>query len=144
MSQTGDKDVLQQPEAGTRWLDLSIYPDNDGQFYMQHGLRGPLFTDILRQLKAFIDEYPQAKELIFLNLSHADYSDSSAQEVSTLTVSILSADRLLYEANDSGKSTFEFQSLASKTLAELTGSTTKLKVIGPVYPSPVTNTAGFV
>lgn len=148
ISKTGDRNVLRQLEDGIRWFDLRIYLDKDGEFYMQHGLRGPLYTDILKQVKVFIDSYPSAQELIFLNLSHGNFKDDNLQKVADLTKSIIPPKHVLHKGNEAG-ATFNFQSLANTTLGSLTQSTTKVMIINQnvsnnlYYPFPITNTVGF-
>ncbi|KAJ3952036.1 hypothetical protein N0V92_011539 [Colletotrichum tropicale] len=154
VSKTGERNILQQLKDGIRWFDLRIYLDSDGDFYMQHGLKGPAYTDILTQVKTFIDLYPSAQELIFLNLSHANFKGDNLQKVADLTKSIIPTKHLLHKGNEDGTS-FNFQSLADTTVGSLTQSTTKVMIINqdiaPLvdvereinYPFPITNTCGF-
>ncbi len=144
-SQAGDQDIFQQLQAGIRWFDLRIYLDNDGRFYMQHGLRGPSLVDILTQVKTFLDTYPQSKELVFLNLSHADYTSKKTGLVCDAINKIIPASSIYYPGSET---IFDFQSLATRKVGDIVGSATKIMFLnadgnGLTYGSPVTNTAGF-
>lgn len=147
VSQAGDRDFTQQLTDGLRWFDLRIYHDDDGEFYMQHGLRGPLYTDVLKQIKTYLDTYKESKELIFVNLSHADFNGDALQTVADLTAQHIPADNILYRSNDMGSEEFNFQALANQPISSLTQGKTKLMFINQdasrTYPSPITNTAGF-
>jgi hypothetical protein len=147
VSQAGDQNVLQQLRGGIRWFDLRIYHDTDGLFYMQHGLRGPSFSDILQQVRTYIDTYPQARELIFLALSHADFDGTVATQAAKLVAQAFAPENILHYPNETGAKTFDFQSLSSHTLASLVGNTTKVMLLNLddnlQYPAPVTNSSGF-
>ncbi len=58
-------DIKSQLEGGVRWLDMRTAWDGD-DFYFYHALMGPKTRDMLRQVRAFIDEPGHDRELIVL------------------------------------------------------------------------------
>lgn len=71
-SKTQDSTILQQLNAGVRFLDLRIsYRDNKNDFYIVHGLYGPSVSSVLAQIKAFTVKHPQ--EILIVQMSHFDY-----------------------------------------------------------------------
>jgi hypothetical protein len=58
-------DIRDQLEGGIRWLDMrTAFDGND--FYFYHALLGPKTRDMLRQIRAFLDEPGHEHELIVL------------------------------------------------------------------------------
>jgi hypothetical protein len=147
-AEAGNMHFTLQLESGNRWFDLRVYLDTDENFYMQHALRGMLFTDVLKQVRSFIDAHPGAKELVFLDLSHANFDNTAAARVSQLVKDILSPNNIIHFGNDSGPDKFDFKSLADKTVESLVGEQTKVMILktdfwARQYPAPITNTQGF-
>jgi len=148
IAEAGSLDFKTQLESGIRWFDLRVYLGVDDDFYLQHALRGPLLTDVLKQVRSFIDAHPKAKELVFLDLSHANFDNTAAARVSKLVNDILTPKNILHFDNHSGSDKFDFKDLADKTVESLVGEQTKVMVLnsdfwGRQYPAPVTNTQGF-
>jgi hypothetical protein len=147
IAEAGDQDFARQLELGIRWFDVRIYLDLDDNFYLQLALRGPLFSDVLKQVKAFIDAHPEGQELVFLDLSHANFDETAAAKVSDLIKEILPPQNLPHFVNDQGSTKFDFQSL-NRTVGSLVGEQTKVMILnsdcwGRQYPAPITNTPGF-
>jgi hypothetical protein len=57
--------IKEQLDGGVRWLDMRTAWDGD-DFYFYHALMGPKTRDMLRQVRAFIDEPGHDHELIVL------------------------------------------------------------------------------
>ncbi|KAK7495212.1 hypothetical protein BaRGS_00013622 [Batillaria attramentaria] len=61
--------TLEQLLAGVRYLDLRVaYRVKDDQFYLVHSLYGPRVSDVLEDVKTFLQEHP--KEVVLLDFNH--------------------------------------------------------------------------
>ena len=58
-------DIKGQLEGGIRWLDMRTAVDGN-DFYFYHALLGPKTRDMLRQVRAFLDEPGHEHELVVL------------------------------------------------------------------------------
>lgn len=63
------KTVLQQLQAGVRYLDLRVALDtNNNTLYVVHGMYGTTIQDVINQIGAFVTANPQ--ELLILDFQH--------------------------------------------------------------------------
>lgn len=139
-------DLTKQLNDGIRFFDLRIYHDTDGQFYAQHALRGPKFEDLLAQVRSYIDAHPASSELIFLQISAANFDGAQCAEVAKMIRDHLGA-HIYMPPGAAGVKDFDFQSLADLTVGAITAGATKVIVLDTdsddVYADTVVNTSGF-
>lgn len=143
---TQDLSILQQLQFGIRSLDLRVYYDTrDGNFYTQHALRGPLFSDVLSQMQAFAQANPTAGELIFATISHTNLGDFPEQipVLTKLINSYIPPENLLYLPGQ-----WDFDTLAPRSLSSLTAGSPKVCFINGdlpnlIYPDTINNTQGY-
>ncbi|TFY51478.1 hypothetical protein EVJ58_g10544 [Rhodofomes roseus] len=145
LAQPGE--LRQQLKDGIRHFDLRIYHDTrDGEFYSQHGLRGPKFAELLRSVKAFCDEHSHSHELIFLRLSHTDFPDSThPTAVATMVSDILGGYAHVPPSAESSKP-FDFDRFVGTRLGEIAAVGPRILVLnadGCMYPNPVLNAGGY-
>ena len=150
VSQTQGWNLYDQLQAGIRYFDLRVYfDDRVGDFFVQHGFRGPQIDDLLSQIQKFMDNDPTSGELIFVVVSHTNFahmSDLPATFAQRINHNIKS-ENLYYQQTPSGESQFDLQSLADLTLSTITNGAPKVMFLNPdtdySYTDTVTNTAGF-
>lgn len=71
-AQTQDRTIAQQLNDGVRYLDLRVtYRDSDQDFYIAHGLFGPKFSDVLSQIRNFLQENP--REIVIIQIGDLNY-----------------------------------------------------------------------
>lgn len=151
ISRTQNLTILEQLQAGIRYLDFRVYYDTrENDFYLQHALRGPKFSDVLMQMQTFLTANSTATELIFAFVSHTNFADqpSYRQDFTTLINSIIPANNIYYQPVPSGQTQFDFQTLASETVSSITNGASKIMFINGdgtnyAYDNTVTNTNGF-
>ncbi|QHS59139.1 PI-PLC domain-containing protein [Chitinophaga agri] len=137
-SQDSSDSIYAQLNNGIRFFDLRLYYDETttpNDYYLQHGLRGPSLTTVLDDIHQFISEGQQEKpvrqELIFLQISHTNFSDDAArrtQEVVKKFVSILNQkeENNIYTVHaPHNLNTF----FTDKSLSEITGWGTKVIIL---------------
>jgi hypothetical protein len=151
-----NRTIRQQLDDGIRFFDLRIYYDTDGSFYIQHSLRGPELNDVLSQVRRFLDVHSTSGELIFLSISHTNFSndpESLPSRVATIIQNNLKP-YLYISANSVGTKHFDFQNFRNMTLSSITttdSNATSPKVIvlntdnsdEYYYKDTVVNTRGF-
>jgi len=88
-SQDSSDSIYAQLNNGIRFFDLRLYYDDTttpNDYYLQHGLRGPLLSTVLNDVYQFISEgrqqTPIRRELIFLQISHTNFGDDTAARTS--------------------------------------------------------------
>lgn len=148
-----DQSILQQLNGGIRYFDLRIYYDTSANdFFVQHGLRGCTLSEILQQVQQFISQNPASQELIILALSHANFASLPGYTVAQLTGQVSSMVQQMlsgsvYMPPGAAGSTFDFQSLSTRTVGELTNGKPAVMLLNLdneyVYASEVINTSGF-
>ncbi|MFD1625301.1 hypothetical protein [Azospirillum griseum] len=137
MSRSQDNTILQQLNDGIRYFDLRVYWDtNLNGFYIQHGLCGCSFSQVLSDVSAFINANTTASELIVLVVSHLNIASGSVE--ATSLANLISANLpkgALYEPPSVSAGTDPFLSLATSTIGSLTGGSNKVLVLNGDYPS---------
>ncbi|KAF7529473.1 hypothetical protein G7054_g9829 [Neopestalotiopsis clavispora] len=129
ISRTQGRNVLEQLQSGIRHFDFRVYYDTrDGHFYTQHILRGPLFSDVLAQIRFFINAHPGSGELIFAAISHTNFGHHPAQapRFAELVASYIAPENLYYEPDSCGQPCFDFQILAEATVGDITQGAPKV------------------
>lgn len=137
-------DLTQQLNDGIRFFDLRIYHDDDGGFYAQHGVRGPRLEELLAGVRSFIDDHQTAAELIFLQISHTNFSGDQPARLAQMINDYL-GDHIYLPPESKAAANFSFRHLADLTVGEITAGGPRVIVTDPdnVYPDTVVNTEGF-
>lgn len=141
-----DQSILQQLNGGIRYFDLRVYYDAATKdYHVQHALRGPRLDDIFKEVQQFIQEHRASQELVMLQLSHSNFS--SAADVHTKAVAAMAnkyfRDNVYMPPAAVGGKPWEFQSLSSMTVGEITGKKTAVMLLNAdvdyAYASTVIN-----
>ncbi|ETS79354.1 hypothetical protein PFICI_09207 [Pestalotiopsis fici W106-1] len=151
ISRTQGRNILEQLQSGIRHFDFRVYYDTrDGHFYTQHILRGPLFSDVLAQIRFFINAHPGSGELIFAAISHTNFGHHPAQapRFAQLVNSYIAPEYLYYEPDSFGQPSFDFQILSEATVADITQGAPKVMFMNLdwrvyAFADVITNTDGY-
>lgn len=73
-SKTQDLTIKEQLMIGVRYFDFRVSMEEDGEFYLAHGLRGEKLSDALESISAFCTKYP--KELVMIKVKGLDRKSS--------------------------------------------------------------------
>ncbi|MBP2313218.1 hypothetical protein [Azospirillum soli] len=88
-AQTQSLDIAGQLRAGSRYFDLRLYYDGQqlttGHFSADMGSFGPPLTEVLMQVRSFIDSPAAAKEAVFLKFSHTSSGLACMEKNSDMT-----------------------------------------------------------
>lgn len=83
----------QQLQAGIRYLDLRVAKAPDGNFYSCHGVFCVAVTEILQEIKEFLDAH--SKEIVLLDFNHFyDMEKEHHDQLAALITSTLGADKM--------------------------------------------------
>jgi hypothetical protein len=148
-----DREVLVQLSQGIRVFDLRIYHDSrDGEIWTQHCLRARQLRDIFSQVRHFLDQHHDSRELVFLGLSHLRRPDDvpHAAQVAQLAKDILGAYIYMPDGAE-GEVNFDFSMLADLPLSQIVGIGPKVILLngdhdaqGDIYYThSILNTSGF-
>ncbi|KAK6495051.1 hypothetical protein TWF481_003078 [Arthrobotrys musiformis] len=152
-------DILSQLKGGVRHFDLRVYYDSAAdKFYTQHGLRAKAtLIDILNQVQQFIKANPSAAELIILDVSHTNFN----QDFTLIDGTIITSQQVQFKylgtirqleqwtyvpINARGTKNFNFQTLKSTVLSQITQGSNKVLFINPdiTLPELSVNTEGWM
>ncbi|KAI1109616.1 PLC-like phosphodiesterase [Nemania sp. NC0429] len=147
ISRTQGSNVYSQLQAGIRHFDFRVYYDpRDDTLYTQHAIRGPPFREILSQIGKFFYDRPTSSELVFAVISHTNYTDFPdmiPKLIALIKTYFGLRNNLFYPSKEKG---FDFQSLASTRLTDITKGAPKVMFINPdacYFPEIITNTLGY-
>jgi hypothetical protein len=123
-------DIQGQLEGGIRWLDMrTAYDGSD--FYFHHALLGPKTRDMLRQIRAFIEEPGHEHELIVLEFCNwQGLNDATSEVWKKLSATILTelGKENIYRKDDSNNAQSESALLKTRLADILTGSKSRVIV----------------
>ncbi|MFL6229697.1 MAG: hypothetical protein ACJ741_13070 [Pyrinomonadaceae bacterium] len=140
-AQAHDQPLYQQLTDGIRYFDLRLYWDTDIQeLYIHHGLRGAAVSDLLQDVGKFVAD-EGGRELIFLEVSHTNFSEQPDGPPTLLARLKQYLGAKLYVPEN-------LDALAATKLSDITGQGSRVVVLNTddyQYPqgSPVLNTTGF-
>jgi hypothetical protein len=152
-----DREVLVQLSQGIRVFDLRIYHDSrDGEIWTQHCLRARQLRDIFSQVRHFLDQHHDSRELVFLGLSHLRRPDDvpHVAQVAQLAKDILGAYIYMPDSAE-GEVNFDFSMLADLPLSQIVGTGPKVILLNGdhnadpkaedkiYYAHSILNTSGF-
>ncbi|MFW5427375.1 MAG: phosphatidylinositol-specific phospholipase C domain-containing protein [Methylophagaceae bacterium] len=135
-AKTQSMSVLEQLHGGIRFLDLRAAEFDDG-IYLYHGFIGPKLSDVLEDVKTFLNENHDGNELVILYFSHFF---GKKESLINLIESLLGNN--VKRPNNDGKYLFNNKAigkggLGSCTVSQLVGYTSRALVIGEAGPQGI-------
>lgn len=157
LSQSNDRSLLDQLNDGLRYFDLRLYWDFDeGDFYVQHGLRGAKAARLIADVNSFLTANPTSSELIVLDVNHMNLTNDAPQ-LTTLAQMFENGlpSGAFYVPKALSDGTDTFLALADTKVSDITRGSNKVLLLNTdtkpsppavsnlSYPAPFINTAGY-